>query len=103
MQKLLLTATKFIFFTFCVEAVHALHSNFDVRETAIEDIHNALNTGLASCRGILESFIARIEAYNPELNAILTLNPDALCIADSLDLALVGGIPRALSFAFQSY
>lgn len=92
MQKLFLTfATFFIFIPFFLRAVHALNSKWDVQEASIEDIHNALYTGLASCRGIVESFIARIEAYNPTINAILTLNPNALSVADSLDLALAGG------------
>ncbi|MCJ1469236.1 hypothetical protein MMC07_007869 [Pseudocyphellaria aurata] len=91
MQTLLHTAAKLSMFAFLVSAVHALNSSFDVRETTIEHIHIALNTGRASCRGIVESFLARIEAYNPALNALLSLNPDALSIADSLDVALAGG------------
>lgn len=92
MQNLFLTAKTFFFFFACIlRAVHAPNPSLDVREATIENIHNALNTGLASCRGTVESFIARIEAYNPTINAILTLNPDALSIADSLDLALAGG------------
>ncbi|MCJ1424917.1 hypothetical protein MMC29_002805 [Sticta canariensis] len=91
-QKLLLTAAKFLAFcAFFLRVVRALNSDFDVREANIETIHNALYARLASCRGIVESFVARIEAYNPTINAILALNPDALAVADSLDQALAGG------------
>ena len=63
-------------------------SSFDVREATIESVHNALFSGLTTCRGVVSAFIARIEAFNPQINAIITLNPDALTIADEMDLAL---------------
>lgn len=66
-------------------------SAFDVREASIDTVHNALYSRLATCRGLVEAFIARIEAYNPTINAVITLNPDAIMIADDLDLALAGG------------
>jgi len=66
-------------------------STYDVREATIESVHNALFSGLTSCRGIVEAFIARIEAYNPLINAIITLNPNALAVADAQDLALAAG------------
>ena len=66
-------------------------STFDVREASIETVHNALYAGITSCRGIVESFIARIEAYNPEINAIITLNPNALATADAQDTILAAG------------
>ena len=62
--------------------------SFDVREATVESIHTALYGGITSCRGIVQSFIARVEAYNPALNAIISLNPDALFIADQQDLVL---------------
>ena len=54
-------------------------------------MHNALFSGLTSCRSIVEGFIARIEAYNPSINAIITLNSNALAVADNMDLALTAG------------
>ncbi|KAL2043773.1 hypothetical protein N7G274_003292 [Stereocaulon virgatum] len=65
--------------------------SYDVREATIEGVHNALYGGLASCRGIVESFITRIDTYNPTLNAIITLNPNALSLADEKDFALAAG------------
>ncbi|KAI4198755.1 MAG: hypothetical protein LQ350_005078 [Teloschistes chrysophthalmus] len=64
---------------------------FDVRETSIETIHNGLFSGLTTCREVVESFVARVVLYNPSINAIITLNPGALSLADDKDLALSAG------------
>lgn len=48
-------------------------------------------SGTATCRGIVESFIARVEAYNPSINAIITLNSQALTVADEYDFAIANG------------
>lgn len=66
-------------------------TQYDVREASIESVHNALFNGLKTCRGVVEAFIARIEAYNPAINAIITLNPEALAIADDRDQSLAAG------------
>ena len=63
----------------------------DIREATISSIHNSLFSGLTTCRDIVTAFIARIERSNSDINAIITLNPDALSIADSLDNALSRG------------
>lgn len=78
-------------FTLILFAVHAQLDSFDVREATIEGIHNALYAHLTSCRGIVESFIARIDAYNHDLNAIITMNSNALSIADRQDASLATG------------
>ena len=64
---------------------------FDSREATIDGVHNVLFSGLASCRDVVSSFIARIEAFNPTINAIITLNPNALATADSKDALLASG------------
>lgn len=68
-----------------------LHDAFDVREASIESVHDALFTGITTCRDIVSSFIARIEEFNPTINAIISLSPDALSIADQLDERLASG------------
>ena len=80
--------TDFASFALFIAITFAQIDNFDVRECTIEGVHNALYNDLTSCRSIVESFIARIEAYNPTINAIITLNPNALSIADEKDDAL---------------
>lgn len=64
---------------------------FDVREATIESIHNALFTGATTCREIVSAYLARIDAFNPTLNALTELNDDALSIADSMDLRVAQG------------
>lgn len=68
-----------------------LNEVFDIREATIDGIHNALFTGLATCREIVSNHLARIEAFNPTINALISLNPDALVIADSMDLQISRG------------
>ncbi|KAL8964044.1 MAG: hypothetical protein Q9183_004750, partial [Haloplaca sp. 2 TL-2023] len=64
---------------------------YDVRESTIRSIHNALSTRLTTCRCVVQAFITRIETYNPAINAIIALNPQALSIADSMDSEMAGG------------
>lgn len=64
---------------------------FDAREATIDSVHHALFTGLSTCREVVTAFIARIEAHNLKTNAIITLNPKALEVADDLDEQLVMG------------
>ncbi|HKS06589.1 MAG TPA: amidase family protein [Gemmatimonadaceae bacterium] len=61
---------------------------FRVEETTIAQVHAAFRARTLSCRGLVESYLARIDAYDkkgPAINAIVTINPSALTIADSLD------------------
>ena len=78
-------------FALVIDNTFAQIESYDVRESTIEGVHNALYSGLSSCRSIVESFIARIEAYNPAINAIITLNSNALSIADEQDKTLATG------------
>ncbi|KAL2269447.1 hypothetical protein VTJ83DRAFT_1631 [Remersonia thermophila] len=64
---------------------------FDVREATIESLHDALFTRSVTCRAIVSSFLARIEDINPLINAVTSLNPDALSAADALDDRIAAG------------
>ncbi|KAK4165756.1 amidase signature domain-containing protein [Cladorrhinum sp. PSN259] len=72
-------------------AAGALPDTFDVREASIDSVHNALFTRITTCREIVSAFIARIEEFNPTINAIVSLNPEALFIADRLDGRIASG------------
>jgi Asp-tRNA(Asn)/Glu-tRNA(Gln) amidotransferase A subunit family amidase len=73
---------------------------FMVEETTIEAVHAAMRSGSLTCRGLVETYLRRIDAYDkngPGLNALVVVNPDALRTADSLDLELRrAGITRPL-------
>ncbi len=63
---------------------------FNVVEATIGDIHAAYKSGQLSCRQLVQIYLDRIAAFDqkgPRINAIITLNPDALKEADRLDAA----------------
>jgi Asp-tRNA(Asn)/Glu-tRNA(Gln) amidotransferase A subunit family amidase len=65
-------------------------SSFQVMEASIDDIHSAYRAGTLSARQLTQKYLDRIAAYDqkgPNINAIITLNPDALDDADRLDTA----------------
>jgi Asp-tRNA(Asn)/Glu-tRNA(Gln) amidotransferase A subunit family amidase len=67
------------------------NESLDSREATIDGVHNALFSGIHTCREVVSSFFARIEAFNPTINAIISLNPNALTIADSMDAMIASG------------
>ena len=63
---------------------------FNVLETTIDEIHAAFKSGQLTCRQLVQMYLDRIEAYDkkgPTINAIITLNSEALKDADRLDAA----------------
>ena len=61
---------------------------FQVEEASIADIHAAFRAARITCRGLVERYLRRIDAYDkngPAVNAIVTVNPKALAEADALD------------------
>lgn len=76
-------------------------SAFDAREATISSVHHDLYAGLSSCREVVSAFVARIEAFNNYTNAILSLNPQALAVADEYDAQLASGnVSRTLGPLF---
>ena len=67
---------------------------FNVVETTIADIHAAFAAGTLTARQLVQLYLDRIEAYDkqgPAINAIISLNPNALAEADRLDEAFLSG------------
>ena len=67
---------------------------FRLEETTIAQIHAAMKAGQLTCRGLVEQYLARIDANDklgPAINAIVVLNPNALAEADELDRRARGG------------
>ena len=61
---------------------------FEVHERTIVDLQAALTTNRVTSRGLVDSYLARIQAYDqagPRLNSIVLLNPKAREEADALD------------------
>ncbi len=60
---------------------------FELIETTISGIHQAIHSGEITCRELVEAYLKRIEAYDQstKLNAIVVINSNALARADELD------------------
>ncbi|KAI1768566.1 amidase signature enzyme [Hypoxylon sp. FL1150] len=71
--------------------VEAQADSFDPLESTIESVRAALLANSTTCRDVVSSFVARIETFNPTINAIVSLNPDAFTVADELDQRLAAG------------
>ncbi|KAI4934914.1 hypothetical protein J4E85_002776 [Alternaria conjuncta] len=82
--------TRLAFAALC-QMVAGQNMPFDAREATVDSVHHALYSGLSTCREVVSSFLSKIEANNNRTNAIITLNPNALAIADELDDQLLAG------------
>jgi amidase len=63
---------------------------FNLVEATIDDIHAAYKSGQLTCRQLIQMYLDRIETFDkkgPAINAIITINSDALKEADRLDAA----------------
>ena len=90
----------FAAFTLAPAISAAQSASFAVEEITIAQIHSAFRARTLTCRRLVESYLARIDAYDkqgPAINAIVTINPNALTVADSLDKRFTqGGLTGAL-------
>lgn len=99
-----------LLFTVLLPAVHAQPArpvpatspeqstaSFDVFEKSILELQEAMTARRVTARQIVQAYLDRIYAYDhqgPALNAIITLNPDALAQADQLDRERIEKGPR---------
>src|SRR5471030_1459713 len=61
---------------------------FKIEETTIAAVHSAMKAKTLTCHSLVQRYLTRIVAYDkqgPAINALITLNPNALTVADSLD------------------
>jgi amidase len=65
-----------------------------VLETSLADLRTALEQKRVTSREIVQQYLARIATYEDKLNAVITVNPRALAIADSLDRERAAGRVR---------
>src|SRR5262245_56115194 len=76
----------FVLFVFTIGAQQP--ARFSLDELTIDQVEAAFRDGSLTCRGLVEQYLARIEANDKKganLNAIVMINPDALRTADDLD------------------
>jgi amidase len=64
---------------------HAAASEFDLETATVADIDAAMDAGALSSERLVELSLARIKAFEPNLHAIISLNPHALDEARALD------------------
>ena len=58
---------------------------FEVHETSVAELRAALDAGVLTAVELLEAYLARIAAYDGELNAIVVPNPQARADAEASD------------------
>jgi amidase len=63
----------------------AAADSFNLHEATITSIQEAFNSGLLTSQKLVQLYLNRINAYDPLLNSIISLNPNALAEAAALD------------------
>ncbi len=58
---------------------------FDPIEATVADVHDAIESGEATARDIVEDYLSRIEVYDDAINSIIAVNENAMERAAELD------------------
>jgi len=66
-------------------AAPTAHTSFSVVEATIPDMRAAMEQGRVTSRELVQQYLIRIATYEDTLHAAITVNPDALKIADERD------------------
>src|SRR5580698_998492 len=75
----------------------AVAQSFEVAEASIADEQKAMTEGRITSKALVQAYLRRIEAYDhqgPRLNALITINPNALKEAEALDKERAAKGPR---------
>ena len=70
----------------------AIQAQFSVVEKSIAEMRTAMERKQVTSREIVRQYLERIATYEDQLNAVVTVNPKALQIADSLDRLRARGV-----------
>ena len=65
-------------------------ASFNILEATIDDIHGGYRSGTLTCRDLVAAYLDRIEKFDkggPAINALITVNSEALREAERLDAA----------------
>jgi len=72
-----------------ISHLQAPTDDFELLEATIQQLADGMKSGKYTARSLAEKYLARIQAIDkqgPAMNSIIELNPDALAIADALDI-----------------
>lgn len=75
-------------------------SKFDqlgLEEATIAELHENYKNGTYTAKEVVEAYLERIEQYDqngPKINSVITVNPDAVAIAEELDKEMADGNVR---------
>jgi amidase len=72
-------------------------ASFDLEDATIADLQRRMEAGQDTARSLVEKYLARIDTIDrqgPTLRSVIEINPDALAIADSLDIERRARGPR---------
>ena len=67
-----------------VKAADLVHG-FSIEEATVDTIRLAFKQNKLTSRQIVEFYIERIQRLNPDLHAVIEVNPDARALADKAD------------------
>jgi len=83
-----------VLFTGPAHAQTTSASPFQIVEASIDDIHTAFRSGRLTARQLVQSYLDRINAYDrqgPNINSVITINPNALHGLRSRSCIIDGG------------
>src|ERR687893_19944 len=69
-------------------------ARFEIIEATIPDIQEAFRRGELTSVELVDRYLARIERYEPLLNAVISINPQARREAENLDAERARGFSR---------
>lgn len=78
-------------------ACQPTQSKFDelgLEEATITELHENYKNGIYTAKDVVEAYLERIEQYDqngPKINSVITINPDAIAIAEELDKKMAEG------------
>ena len=84
--------TMFIFFFLGCETETVVEPNvittdesFNLVESTIQEMQTAMNEGHLTAQGLVQQYLTRIALYENLLNATISVNPNAMTVAEQLD------------------
>ena len=92
------TARSFLFCALVIAHAQSTRAqSFEVAESSIAEEQKAMTEGRVTSKALVQDYLNRIEAFDqhgPKLNALMTLNPNALREAEALDRERAAKGPR---------